>query len=403
MDLVTRVVRRATKPLRDAADRLRLGRMYAPERQNLDRALHLREAIQWLERGQDFGTDRGVSYGAAFGHGFLASYPETTGYIMQTFVELARRYDDPRYLTRARQMGDWEIEVQLPSGAVMGGIVNERPTPAVFNTGQVLLGWSALIAATGDDRYADAARQAGQWLVRTQERDGQWIKGNSDFALKTATVYNVKAAWGLCEAGVVLAERDFVEAAISNARFTVRKQLPNGWFEDCCLSNPVRPLLHTIAYAMQGLVGIGKLTKEADFIEAADRTARSLQARMGADGFLSGRYDRDFKPTAPWCCLTGSAQTSVVWSELSLLGRGGSDYPVSVQRVNDYLCSHHDATNENPTIRGGVAGSWPVWGEYGPYKILNWATKFFVDALLREEQVLATRESFPPRDSESSR
>ena len=219
-----------------------------------------------------------------------------------------------------------------------------------------------------------------------QEPDGQWLKGNSDFALKSATVYNVKAAWGLGEAGVVLGDPDYVEAAIRNAEFCLRKQLPNGWFEDCCLSDPARPLLHTIAYAMQGLVGIGKLTGREMFIDAANRTARSLESRMRDDGFLAGRYDRRFQESVSWCCLTGSAQTSVVWSELCLLHRSNSRE--SIKRVNDYLCRRHDVTNAAPTLRGSVCGSWPVWGEYGKYKALNWATKFFVDALLREQQVL---------------
>jgi hypothetical protein len=250
-----------------------------------------------------------------------------------------------------------------------------------------LLGWSALVAATGDDRYADAARNAADWMLEMQEPDGQWLKGNSDFALKSATVYNVKAAWGLCEAGVILAEPDYVEAAIRNAEFCLGKQLPNGWFEDCCLNDPAKPLLHTVAYAMQGLVGIGKLTGRETFIDAASRTARSLELQMGEDGFLAGRYDRMFRGTVPWCCLTGSAQTSVVWSDLYLLGRGNS-YGESVGRINDYLCRRHDVTNIDPTLRGSVCGSWPVWGQYAPYKALNWATKFLVDALLREEQVL---------------
>lgn len=388
MSLLLRLASRTTKPFRDAADRRRLGRLYSPEHGNVDRNLHVREAVRWLERAQDFGEDRGVSYGARFGEGFLPSYPETTGYIIVTFVELWRRFGDPTYLDRARAMADWEIAIQLPSGAVMGGKLNSSPTPAVFNTGQVLLGWSALCAATGDTQYADAARKAANWMLKMQEPDGQWLEGNSDFALKSATVYNVKAAWGLCEAGVVLGEPDYVAAAIRNAEFCLRKQLPNGWFEDCCLTDPARPLLHTTAYAMQGLLGIGKLTGRETFIDAADRTARSLDLRMREEGFLAGRHDRRFQETVSWCCLTGSAQTSIVWSDLYLLGRSPS-YRESIVRVNDYLCRRHDVTNTDPTLRGSVCGSWPVWGEYGQYKALNWATKFFVDALLREEQILA--------------
>jgi hypothetical protein len=287
-------------------------------------------------------------------------------------------------------MADWEIGILLPCGAVMGGMVNSNPTPAVFNTGQVLLGWSAVYAATGDARYADAARKAADWLVEIQHADGQWLEGNSDFALKTATLYNVRAAWGLCEVGFALDERRYVDAAIRNAEYCLRRQLPNGWYEDCCLTDPVRPLLHTIAYTMQGLVGIGKLTGRDDFVDAANRTARSLQAHVSEDGFLPGRFDRTFRGCVSWCCLTGVAQTSAVWSDLCLLGCGAS-YRDTVKRVNDYLCRHHDVTNQDVSLRGGVAGSWPVWGGYGQYKVLNWATKFFVDALLREEELLRRR------------
>ena len=387
MDLLVRIARRTTKPFRDAADHRRRGRLYGPQHDDVDRSRHLWEAVRWLERAQDFGEDRGVSYGARFGEGFLPSYPETTGYIIPTFIALSRRFGDASHLARACAMADWEIEIQLPCGAVMGSKGNITPTPALFNTGQVLLGWSALFAATGDVRYADASRRAANWMLEMQEPDGQWLNGNSNFALKSATVYNVKAAWGLCEAGRVLGEPGYVEAAIRNAEFCLGKQLPNGWFEDCCLTNPDRPLLHTMAYAMQGLVGIGRLTGREAFIDAAHRTARALESRMHEDGFLAGRYDRRFQEAASWCCLTGSAQTSIVWSDLTLLGRSPAGHR-SIERINNYLCRRHDVTNADPTLRGSVCGSWPVWGEYGQYKALNWAAKFFVDALLREEQIL---------------
>jgi hypothetical protein len=33
-------------------------------------------------------------------------------------------------------------------------------------------------------------------------------------------------------------------------------------------------------------------------------------------------------------------------------------------------------------VRGGVPGSFPIWGGYGTYEYLNWAAKFLADALL---------------------
>jgi hypothetical protein len=48
---------------------------------------------------------------------------------------------------------------------------------------------------------------------------------------------------------------------------------------------------------------------------------------------------------------------------------------------------HHDIDNPDPRLRGGVPGSWPVWGDYGPFKILNWATNFFAEALLLQKSI----------------
>jgi hypothetical protein len=180
---------------------------------------------------------------------------------------------------------------------------------------------------------------------------------------------------------VVLGEPRFLKAAIKNAEYAISKQQANGWFADCCLDDPVRPLLHTIAYTMQGLLGIGIIAERRDLIDAARRTAVSLRALMGAEGFIPGRIDGTFRGAARWCCLTGSAQTSIVWSELERLD-GDASFATAADLANRYLMARHDIGNTDPAIRGGVAGSWPVWGGYGRHRILNWATKFFADALL---------------------
>jgi hypothetical protein len=368
-----------------ALERVRWGLRYGRVGDNVDLAQHLQAAVDWLVRAQDAGLDRGVSYGAAFGQGFQPSYPETTGYIIPTFLDLARHYKDPSYRQRAIEMGDWEIAIQMPSGAVMGGKVDSDPTPAVFNTGQVLLGWSALYRETGEARFLDAARRASAWLISAQDPDCKWTRGNSKFANPKATLYNVMAAWGLCEAGLVGAGRDAMDAAVRNAEYCLTRQAANGWFADCSLEDPARPLLHTIAYTMQGLINISRLVGHPRFRLAAEKTARKLIEIMDADGFIPGQIDADFRGLCSWCCLTGTAQTSIVWSDLFAL-TGDDVFQVSRHQANRYLMRRHNLTSPDPAIRGGVFGSWPVWGKYGRLMVLNWATKFFVDAMLLEIQ-----------------
>jgi len=372
---------------REALNR-RKYREYLPQMSDsLDLDRHIEEGAGWLVRAQDFGNDEGVSYGTELGKGFMASYPETTGYIIPTFLALADHSGNSDYLRRAIAMGDWEISVQMPSGAVMAGRAdNKDPQPAIFNTGQVLLGWSALLKKTGEERFRNAGVRAADWMLANQEPNGTWIRGNSPFANPRTSLYNVKAAWGLAEFAGVSGTASYLMAALRNAEYTLLFQRANGWFGNCCLTDPEQPLLHTIAYTMQGLLGIGRISGRGELIAAVEKCARSLLKLMDEEGFLPGRIDSEFRGTVNWCCLTGSAQTSIVWSELYQFA-GHPIYREGAQRINRYLMLRHDMTSPYPDIRGGLTGSWPVWGDYGQYMVLNWATKFFVDAMLAEKHL----------------
>src|SRR5207245_5275209 len=116
------LIRRSQQQL----DKFRFARRYTGLHSNFDRNLHLRSASEWLRRAQDAGPDQGVSYGVRFGGTFQASYPEATGYIICTFLDLADVYRDPMFVERALQMRQWEIDVQMPCGCVMGGKMNSN-------------------------------------------------------------------------------------------------------------------------------------------------------------------------------------------------------------------------------------------------------------------------------------
>ncbi|MBK9512366.1 MAG: hypothetical protein IPO05_01775 [Flavobacteriales bacterium] len=135
--------------------------------------LALRAVIDHLCRCQDHGTDAGFgSYHLVHGHG--PSYPETTGYIIPTFLAAAEVLDLPTLRHRALQAADWLLSIQRADGGWQGGRVGEERASVVFNTAQVLRGMLAAHAFSGHRAYLDAAVRAGDWMVRVQERDGSW-------------------------------------------------------------------------------------------------------------------------------------------------------------------------------------------------------------------------------------
>lgn len=360
---------------------------------NGDHRAHLNAAVEWLVRSQDVTPDGGFARGYSLvwsqyfrDKGWQPSYPETTGYIIPTFFAAAHHLGRPELASRAERAADWEIEVQLPSGAVQGGVIGQGRSPAVFNTGQVMLGWVCALNESGDERFARALRGSARYLLGVMDEDGVWRKGNSRFARDDSTLYNTRTAWALAETGAALEEPEFLMAAAKNLRWAAGRQSTNGWLPDCCLADPHVPLLHTTAYAIRGLLEGGRVLEDERLIACAALASEHLAEKVGIDGWMSGKHAEDWSPAAKWTCLTGQAQMANNWMRLHSI-TGEAKWLEPVPRVLQFLKSTQNLTSRDPGLRGGIKGSNPISGGYGRFEVLNWATKFFVDALIRDEQI----------------
>ncbi len=363
---------------------------------------HLIAALDWLGRAQDASTEGGVAWGYSLTwdphfcrRGWQAPYPETTGYIIPTLYAAADHLHRAEWAVRAERAARWAVRVQLPSGAVQGGTIGEPATPAVFNTGQVMLGWLAAWEETGDAVFAEAVRRAGRFLVAAQGEDGHWHRGNSHYARADATLYNARAAWALGEAGRRLNEPSFSGAAVKQLHAVVRIQHANGWFPNCCLGDPERPLLHTLAYTVRGLLEGGRVLEDDALIGRAALAAKPLADRVVENGWLSGRFDEEWRPVVSWSCLTGMAQMANNWLRLVAI-TGDRSWAEPVPRVLRFLKATQNRASANPGLRGGIKGSAPVSGDYGRYAVLSWATKFFADALMRDERASVAADLHAP-------
>jgi uncharacterized protein YyaL (SSP411 family) len=358
-------------------------------------APHLEGALDWLLRAQDatrgggFARGYSITWNAYFrSRGWQPAYPETTGYIIPTLYLAAAFLRRPELADRAARAARWEVDIQLTSGAVRGGVIGEPEGPAVFNTGQVLLGWLSAFAETEEAGFADAARRAGRYLVTMLDPDGLWRRGNSAFADAQATLYNARTAWALAEAGARLGAPEFSAAASRNLHAVAARQHDNGWIPDCCLSDPEQPLLHTLAYAIRGLLEGGRVLNDPALIDRAARAAEPLVAAVRSDGWMAGRYRADWSPAVRWSCLTGQAQMANNWMRLFQV-TGDAKWLGPVAAVLRFLQATQNRTSRDPGLRGGIKGSAPMSGDYGSYQILNWATKFFLDAMIRAELIHA--------------
>ncbi len=355
----------------------------------------IEEGIAWLGRAQDCSTsaDGGVARNYSLLHGWSSSYPETTGYIVPTFLDYARAGGGDGARDRARRMLDWLVSIQLQGGGFQGGRIEATPVvPVTFNTGQILLGLAAGERELGG--YREPMQRAADWLVATMDPDGCWRRHPTPFAEPGEKAYETHVSWGLFEAERVAPGRGYGDAGCRNVRWALTKQHENGWFADNCLLYPLRPLTHTIGYLLRGVIEAHRLSGEQVFLEAARRTTDALLGAIGPDGHLPGRLDAGWFPSVPYVCLTGSVQIAHCMLMLYLV-TGNTAYRDKAYALNSHVRRTVDVTGA-PETRGGVKGSFPVDGSYGRYEYLNWAVKFAIDANVMERDVRA-RDAAPAK------
>jgi hypothetical protein len=348
-------------------------------------------AARWLARAQDATSDGGFSHGyfPLEAGGWRDSYPETTGYTIPTLFAYAAAAGEPEFRERAGRMARFLVCCQLPSGAVYGGVVGsaEPRVPVVFNTGMALLGFLAARHHMGEPAFARCIRKAADFLAGDIDGHGYFRSHGPRVHEGDIKTYTCLCAWPLYLAGREFAEDSYCRAALRVGDAALRQQRDNGWFEHNCLGRRVdAPLLHTIAYTLQGLLELGIASGERRFVDGAQRGVNGLLGHC-ASGFLHGRWFADWQPASFWSCLTGSAQVALVCYRLAA-HTGELRYRRAADAVLNYLKALQPtpSADVDPDIVGGIGGSFPLIGSYMPNGFPGWATKFYLDALLQQLQ-----------------
>jgi folate-dependent phosphoribosylglycinamide formyltransferase PurN len=350
---------------------------------------HLVAAANWLARAQDVTGNGGVSGRYSLRTGWTSSYPETTGYIIPTFLSLAREVD-PAFHARAARCVEFLKPLQLPGGAFPAGELHEnRASPSVFNTAQILHGLLAWHSQTGDVDAAEAATRAASWLASQQHADGSWRTN----LYNGVTTYTTHASCWLAQAGRHFGVDQWTRAAERHLDWALSHvDSDTGWINRAGFGEEDhqnrRAVVHTLAYTIWGLLDLSQSLEREDALSVARRAAERVARRLELTGSLPGELDSQWKASrSDYACLTGNAQMALIWFRLAKIDGDARFINTAIKAVD--LVKAAQAMNSGDTgIRGGIPGSAPVWGDYIYMALPNWAAKYFIDALRAKRDAL---------------
>lgn len=335
---------------------------------------HLDAAIHWLKHCHDRNSDGGVSWGYSLKGGWRSSYRETSGYIANTFFDLAKYQGDEDAWRRAVTICHWLISVQEPDGSIANTRYGDGGL--VFDTGQVLQGFIRAYQETQETQFLEAAIAAGRWLTQVADKTGKWTAHTHN---GIPHVYNTRVAWKLLQLHSIHPDRNFEAIARANLDWAVSQQ-HQGWFQQCAFVENTAPFTHTIAYAIRGLLEAGILLNEQAYLDSAILGANAVKNYVHENGFIPGQIDVDGTAVGDYCCLTGNCQMVIIWLKLFEHTGDRSFYEAAFKSLQ-YVLAAQDIHSSDRNIRGGIKGSQPIWGSYTRLSYPNWAAKFFIDAL----------------------
>jgi len=198
---------------------------------------------------------------------------------------------------------------------------------------------------------------------------------------------NTRVSWILLQLYMQLPDKKYLDAAIKNLEWTLRKIDKNRWINYCTFKLGENTYTHTIGYSLEGLIESGTLLGEAKYINISMEIAQQLLKIWKKENFMPGEFSKGWKSQVKYSCLTGNAQIARCWLRLYQITQDSRylDGGVSLNNYTKLTIVSGSGLNWGG---GGVKGSHPIYGKYMRFYFPLWAAKFLIDSLLLEFDIV---------------
>ncbi len=339
--------------------------------------MNVKNTLHWLLAGIRANHGAGSSAWYHVFKGWAPPYPETTGYIIPTLLAYHEHTGEAELLQAAATCAGWLLEIQNEDGSFPAGL-GGKGEPIVFDTAMILFGLTAIYHKTGNPAFPGAIQRTVSWVLAQLNPDGGWTR--HAFVPGYEPAYYTMVVWAMLYSNQV-AKHPGLEQEMAKTLHRYAGWInPDSTVQNWAFRPGEQAFTHTIAYTWQGFLECALVLNDAFLLEKCAVAGRKLMELYKKHGRLAGRYNERWQGDYSFKCLTGQAQLAFFLGRLSGITGEKEFRNTALQLLADL--EKHVATLPIPGIKGGVAGSAPVWGPYQRFRYPNWAAKFYLDAAL---------------------
>ena len=296
-------------------------------------------------------------------------YPETTGYLIPTLIQLEKQMDIKTTNLVDSCMQWLAKEVQHKDGA-FPSLYADNTRPSLFNSAQIALGFEAY--AQKSNQYYDEELKLTNWLEDHIRKGGKGIHYKGDFV----PTYYSRVVWPALLLGIKH-DNDMLQEASKKLLSELLKRIDKSYFPLQAGFQGNIAFSHTLAYTVRGFMESALLLEDYSLLELCKHQIDAQIQILESNNYnFAGRYGPGWKGDYSFRCLTGEWQWIIIFLKAAKLFNEKTYLHVSSQLIGKM-------PNSNFLYpEGAVPGSWPSWGSYMRMKAPNWAAKFALDALL---------------------
>ena len=319
---------------------------------------------------------------------FAFLYPEITGYFISTMRFLYEHEKNEKFVKLAKASSNWLIQLYEKHGGIIQGISRQGVPQKLaysFDTGICSKGLLDCFAITKEEKFLEYAKKLNQWILNETIENNGFVKPTknlqtNEFEEDTNVWYkrsgclHIKLTIPLLQQYMITKNESLLETATKIADSIPAYQNDDGSIflhTDSKIIN-----LHTMCYALEGLIHTYMITRNEDYISRCKKAITWCDQQVQDDGsidlwFNSKHHSKSSYPIA-----------QLIRLKILVAKLDGSSLDETVRRLESFLLSLQ-AQNDDTKINGGFYEEFnkSVFGWKKTLKVNSWASMFSLQAL----------------------
>jgi uncharacterized protein YyaL (SSP411 family) len=315
-------------------------------------------------------------------------YPEITGYFISSMRFLYEHEKNEKFVDLAKSSSLWLIDLYKKYGGIIQGIFpdgSSKNSVYSFDTGICVKGLLDCYAITKEEKFLEYSKKLNQWIIDETIEESGFVKPlknletnefeqNKNVWYKRPGCLHIKLAIPLLQLYKITNENILIDSAKKICNTITDFQNPDGSIS--LHRNEKIINLHTLCYALEGLIFAYSVTKNSEYLSCCIKAIEWCDKQIEEDGSIDLWFNTKYHSKSSYP-IAQLLRLKILLAKIKNVR-----LDKTTTKLNSFLLSLQ-ATNKDPRINGGFYEEFhkTFFGWKKTLRVNSWASMFSLQAI----------------------